>query len=297
MLMVLIPTWNGRKWIGRCLESVLGCDYEGFGVEVIDNASTDGTVELVERTFPGVSVLRMERNVGFAAAVNVGIHRALEAKADGVVLLNQDTWAEPDWLTELVGGADAHGLDVASPMQYRYEGDRLESEFARLLVWHGYDVGYLEGPVLETKWVIGAAMFIRSEVIRTVGSFDENYFFYAEELDFCRRAMTAVFRIGVVTTSRVRHHEKSPEQSAGPFRTYHRLLGDYLYRLKSPSRPLWWLVGGWVRDFVKDFWEGVCRRRGRFLVELLRVQVSVLWKLPAIARRRRQEHECPHTLW
>lgn len=296
---IIIPVYNGTRWLVRCLESVLAAGGE-FSVEVVDNASSDGSAELVQERFPGVSLVRVAQNVGFARAANLGLHRALAEEVDWVVLLNQDTWVRPDWLTELLRGAIRAQLGIASPMQYDYEGRKLETHFARLLKWHGHDAGSAaadDRPVLLTEWVIGAAMVLRADVLRTVGNFDPNYFFYGEEIDLCRRALMHGFRIGVVTGSVVAHNEQTPEEASRPARIYHRLLGDYVYQLKSPDRPLPWLLARCGRNAVRDFCLGVIRHRPDYLKELVKVQWALLRKLPAIVRRRRQERQCPQHLW
>jgi len=296
-VVVIIPTYNGRAWLECCLSSLAETDYEPMTVEVIDNASTDGSADYVENNFDEVNVLRLERNVGFAAAVNLGVHRALEARAETVVLLNQDTRVRRDWLKELIREATSADLGIASPMQLSYDGGVVEAQFERLLSWHGYDIGKLDEPVLPTQWVIGAAMMIRADVFKTIGSLDENYFLYGEELDLCRRALAAGFKVGVVATSVVCHQERAAPADESAGRSYHRLLGEYIYRLKSPARPMVWLMGVWVRQFVRDLCQGIFRRRRRFLKELFAVQVALVRKLPAICRRRRQERRCPHVLW
>ena len=294
---VVIPTYNGLRWIERCLGSLMETEYEGMTVEVIDNASGDGTAEMVEEKFKQVSVVRLEKNEGFARAVNLGVHRALEGGAEWVMLLNQDARVEKGWLKELMEKSEEAELGIASPVQLNYEGTAVEGEFAKLLAWHGYDVEKLREPVLRTRWVIGAAMMVRARVFRTVGSFDENYFFCGEEMDLCRRAVAAGFKVGVVTRSLVCHQGGTASEDEGEWRRYRRLLGDYIYRLKSPARPLVWLMGTWVCAFLKDFWAGVVHRRRRFLKDLLAVQWAVVRKLPAIWRRRRQERKCPQWLW
>lgn len=299
-VVVIIPTYNGMAWLERCLSSLVETDYEPMTIEVIDNASTDGSADYVENNFDKINVLRLEQNVGFAAAVNLGVHRALEARAETVVLLNQDTRVRSDWLKELIREATSANLSIASPMQLNYEGDALEPEFRRLLEWHGCDTDELDRPyepVVFTDWVIGAAMMIRSDVFRTIGSLDENYFFYGEELDLCRRALAAGFKVGVVVTSAVCHQERAAPADESAGRSYHRLLGEYIYRLKSPARSMVWLMGVWVRQFVRDLCQGIFHRRRRFLKELFAVQVAIVCKLPAICRRRWQERRCPHLLW
>ena len=293
---VIIPTHNGRQWLERCLGSLMETEYAEMTVEAIDNASGDGSAELVEERFKRVKVLRLEKNIGFARAVNAGVRRALEGGAEAVVLLNQDTHVEKSWLKELMEKANGAGLGIASPMQLSYEGTTAEEDFGKLLAWHGYRTDKPAGPVLETGWVIGAAMMVRGEVFRRIGNFDENYFFYGEELDLCRRAVGAGFKVGVVTTSAIHHQGRPPGTSESPVRAYRKMLGDYIFLLKSPARPMWWLMGTWARAFTRDFWRGMACTRQGYMKNLLAAQWAVLRKLPAIRRRRRQERQCPHAL-
>lgn len=97
-----VLTYNGLATIGRCLESLLALRYDNFRITIIDNASADGSVDLVRSRFHSVEIIENDQNLGFGAGHNVGIRRALEKRSDFVWLINQDAWVAPDSLARLV---------------------------------------------------------------------------------------------------------------------------------------------------------------------------------------------------
>ena len=99
---VIIVNWNGRQHLADCLPSLLATRYPNFRIMVLDNGSTDGSLAWLQETFPSVESVALGRNLGFAAANNAGIRIALAASMDYVVLLNNDTRVELDWLDELI---------------------------------------------------------------------------------------------------------------------------------------------------------------------------------------------------
>ena len=95
---IVIVNYNGRQWLEACLSSVLESIYGNFGVVLVDNASSDESLQLVRERFPSVSVIASSENLGFAEGSNLGIRAALATPAEYVVLLNPDTIVEPAWL-------------------------------------------------------------------------------------------------------------------------------------------------------------------------------------------------------
>ena len=96
---VVIPNYNGMKYIKLCLDSILNQTYRDYSVLVIDNASTDGSDKFIEDNYDNVELVRMKKNYGFSSAVNKGIELS---DSEYVLLLNNDTQTEPDFLAELV---------------------------------------------------------------------------------------------------------------------------------------------------------------------------------------------------
>ena len=114
-VLVIVVTYNGMKWLDRCLGSVAGAD-----VFVVDNDSTDGSADYIQGHFPQAILIRSAENLGFSKANNLGFEYALKKGYDYVYLLNQDAWLEAGALETLVAAADSHPeYAVLSPLQYQ----------------------------------------------------------------------------------------------------------------------------------------------------------------------------------
>ncbi|MFQ5460680.1 MAG: glycosyltransferase family 2 protein [Anaerolineae bacterium] len=238
----MIVSWNVADLLARCLESVLASAAVPLRVVVVDNASTDGSPDMVEARFPEVDLVVNGDNVGFTRATNQGLRRlgALVAHdpqgPDTVVLLNPDTEVEGDAVATLVGYLRAHSAAGAAGPLLLWPDGAVQSSRRRFpglltallestpLEWHWpgnpvarrfrmSGVALASGPV---DWVTGAALALRTAALREVGGLDEGFFMYSEELDLCRRLKSAGWETHFVPGARVIHHEgKSSEQAAG----------------------------------------------------------------------------------
>ena len=285
-LSIVIVSWNVRDLLRRCLYSIPDTGYSVLGtgcveVIVVDNASTDGSVEMVQAKFPGVRLIANADNRGFPAANNQGI---AIAQGRHVFLLNPDTEVVDDALAAMVSFADAHpDVGVVGPQLLNPDGSVQSSRrrFPTLLTalfestWlapHAprrllarYRV--LDRPDEATQdvdWVDGAALMARREAIQQVGPLDEGFFMYSEELDWCRRFREAGWRVVYLPEARIVHHRgKSSEQVAAAshihfqtskvryFHKYHGrvvaetlrlfLMGNYIWQLGVEGAK--WLVG------------------------------------------------------
>jgi GT2 family glycosyltransferase len=194
---VVIVTYNSRDDVEECLRSVIGQDYPSFEVMVVDNDSTDGTVELVEKSFPSVEVIRNHRNYGPAEAYNIGINAC---KGTYVVLLNPDTVAEGHWLSELVRVMDGD-KDVGacqSKVLFYDKRDTINTEgnevnylgFAWCRNYGTKDSGGEE--VQSTLGLSVCSAVLRRDVLEKAGSFDGDFFAYLDDTDLGLR----IYRTG-----------------------------------------------------------------------------------------------------
>ena len=213
---VVVLTWNGLEDTRRCLRSLDRVPYKPLTLVVVDNGSTDGTAEAIAREFPRVELVRNERNLGFAGGNNAGIVRALALGADHVVILNNDTEADPNFVAALVGEArrrpDVGAL--CSKILFADPPDLVWFAGLRLDARRGYNgriLGYREpddgrfAAVTETDAACAAAMLVPRAVVERVGLLDADLFLYAEDTDWSLRAKTAGLRLFVVPDSKVWH--------------------------------------------------------------------------------------------
>ena len=266
-LSIAVVSWNTRDLACRALASALrearACaPHLACELLLVDNGSDDGTADAAAERFPALRVLRLARNEGFAAGAN----RALAAaRGRHVLLLNSDAELLPGALARCVAHLDAHpDVGAASPLLVREDGrpratahrfPGLASECLppALLAWLAprrcpSGRRRARGPA-DVEAVRGAALFLRRELVRSVGPLPEEYFFFLEETDWCWRVRAAGWRIALVPDARVVHLSGASSSRRSPARArieYHRSLYRFFVRRRGPVRAavVWMLRFG-----------------------------------------------------
>ncbi|NJF25148.1 glycosyltransferase family 2 protein [Thermococcus sp. Bubb.Bath] len=223
---VIIVTYNHRKYVGACLDSVLAND--PLEVIVVDNGSTDGTSEFVEENFPEVQVIRSPRNLGYGGGNNLGVRHA---RGEYVVILNPDTKVEEGWLEELVKPLAKSQRLITTPKILLYDGSAINT-IGNIVHFTGltFTRGYLEPPERYDKQeylsgISGACFAMRKGEYLELGGFDENFFAYNEDGEFSWRAHARGFKILYVPTSIVYHDY---QLKVPPQKIYHLEKGRYI---------------------------------------------------------------------
>ncbi len=208
---VVVPNWNGMKFIGMCLDSLAKSRFEEFEVLVIDNGSSDGSRELVERDYPWVRLIKLPDNLGFAKACNEGI---VASNGKYITLLNNDIEVEPDWIQELYDGMERHpecGMGT-SKMMFLGERDVFYNTGDLFHVWSaggGRGQGEKDaGQYNDEEYVFGAcagAGIYRKELFEQVGLFDEDYFIFAEDVDLNMRSQLVGWKAVYLPRAKVYH--------------------------------------------------------------------------------------------
>lgn len=187
LVYVIVITHNGRHHLERCLPSLYQTVYPRFEVVLVDNASTDGSADFVAQNYPSVIIMRNEANLGYARGNNLAILRALEAGADYVVLLNDDTeLLDRRWLASATAAAEDDAQ--VGMVGFELTGAMIAVDQTRPV------------QVAPTAAIEGCALFMRSKLLSAIGLFDEVYFAYAEENDLEERARRAGYRFVAVNT-------------------------------------------------------------------------------------------------
>jgi N-acetylglucosaminyl-diphospho-decaprenol L-rhamnosyltransferase len=215
----VVVTYNAAPWIERCLESVRR---SGAEMIVVDNGSTDGTIELVRGTFPEARVIEQD-NRGFGAANNAGMRAAAGRY---FLLLNPDAWLADGALKSLVAFADEHPeAAIVGPRLLNPDGSlqrsvrgypspwRIGTEyfFLRKLAPHSralnafFGAGFDHESVREAEYLFGACLLVRREAVDSVGGFDEDFFLMSEEVDWCYRFRQAGWRVFFYPGAEVYH--------------------------------------------------------------------------------------------
>lgn len=208
---IVIPNWNGRHMLARCLSALAAQTYQDFECVVVDNGSVDGSCEFLEAHFPDVTVIRLTTNTGFANACNVGI---AGSRSPYIVLLNNDTEACPNWLENIVEAIESAHQDVAcvSSKLVKLDDPGIIDDAGDYLTWRGGAFkrghGCTEEEFNRDEEVMlpcgGAALYRRS-VLEELGGLDERFFAYLEDVDLGLRIRLAGYRCLFAANAKVLH--------------------------------------------------------------------------------------------
>lgn len=285
-LSVVILSWNVRDLLRQCLQSVvcdlrLNTDHDSepqvphrltTEVIVVDNASSDGSAEMVRTEFPLARLISNKTNRGYTGGNNDGI-----AAASGryVMILNPDAQVMGDALETMVAYADAHpdigvlgpqllGSDGNAQLSRRrfptlmtalFESTWLQPLAPRGVLRHYYVLDRADDDTQEVDWLVGACLLVRREAIQQVGGLDEGFFMYSEELDWCRRIRQAGWKVVYLPEALVIHHMgKSSDQIEAQrhiyfqtskvryFRKHHGVLAASVVRIALLMLYAWQLM-------------------------------------------------------
>ena len=275
---VVIVNWERPHDTIECVRSVQASDVAQLEILVVDNGSTDDSMQQISQACPGVTLLALPRNLGFAGGYNAGIECALASGAEFVFILNNDTTIEPMTIRALV----AAPWDVCVPKILRYhEPGRIWAAGARWrrfppsVVMLGYGIlehGEADGPQWDSPrpldYATGCALMIKRRVLKEVGGFDPDFENYMEDYDFCHRVRAVGYSIGYVPKAKVFHKVSQALGLASPRWWWYMGRNTVLFYRKGRRFSSWqlWSFASWVtlRETVKGnvsclphFWRGV----------------------------------------
>jgi GT2 family glycosyltransferase len=208
---VVIPNWNTRRWLPGCLDGLQAQTFQDFRVFLVDNGSSDGSVEFVQAEYPEVQVVALPKNQGFAVAVNIGI---AATQGQYVALLNADTQPSPSWLNALVSALDAAPPDVggiASKMLQLTDPTRID-DAGDTFSWYGSarkqglgESALAHATPREVFSICAGAALYRRDFLQTVGGFDERFGSYLEDIDLGLRGCLLGYRYFYEPTAEILH--------------------------------------------------------------------------------------------
>lgn len=225
---VVILNWNGRGYLRDCLRAAFAQTYPDYRVLVVDNGSTDGSLDIARDEFPEAVLLSLGKNLHYARGCNEGMRAALsDPKCAHLVLLNNDTRADPEWLSALVRSAEGHVGMVASKLLFMDHPKVVNSAGIAIARdgssmdrgWNEPDDGRWDGAV-DAFGPSGGAGLYRREVLDQVGLFDEDFVAYYEDVDLAWRARLAGWEARFAPRAIVYHKYSGSIGHASPWRQY-----------------------------------------------------------------------------
>ena len=260
---IVIVNWNVRDLLRRCLTSISAPGRAELDVTVVDNGSSDGSCDMLRAEFPSVRLIANDANRGFPAANNQGL-----AASGGryIMVLNPDTEIVGDALARMLAYLEAHhevgalgpqllnpdGSHQSSRRRFPtfatalFESTWLQSRAPRGVLRRFYVEDVPAGATQEVDWLTGACIVVRREVLQQVGGFDESFFMYSEELDWCKRIKSAGWKIVYLPEAQVVHHVGKSSEQAVAARHIHFQTSKVRYFRKHHGQ----LTAGLLRAFL-----------------------------------------------
>ncbi len=290
---VVIVNYNGGDLLLACVLSAAREGVPPFQIVIVDNGSADDSIKSVETNVPGAQVIRNICNAGFARAVNQG---TAHASSEFILLLNNDARLEPGALRAFADGFDTLPNLAIAGGQLRYPDGRLQSAFTplpsfaeeilphfvlRLISPDRFRRKTLDEHPILVESVLGACLCVRNSVLPTLGLLDEDYFFYFEEIDWCRRAWQIGGEVCYLPSARAVHlGGHTANRFRGPARVEYQ-RSKLTYFRKSHRPAAFYFVSGFVvlRTLINALFGTLMCAATLCLNERLRLKAATYWYL------------------
>lgn len=290
---IIVVNWNERDVLGECLTSLTHLAYPNYEIIVVDNASTDGSPDIVKEKFPEVKLIINDKNLGFAAGCNAGIK---SVKGEMIALFTADEVVGPSWLNEIVksiGNSPNVGI-AGGPILYYEPNNVVWSAGFRIdgitgIDWrigHGSRLGQL-GKIVDIDYVSGGGLLIKKEVIKKIGLLDEGFFLYCEDADWNLRAKRVGYRCNFSPFAVIWHKRFYPQKISLQAYYFH---ARGIFRLYFKHFPLKYLITAlFFQLFIVPTFEVLFfRRRICFVKARIKGFVWNLLRLAEVISERRK---------
>lgn len=263
---VVILNWNGQKFLEQFLPNVIAHSVTDISdVYIIDNASSDASIQYIKSNFPQITTILLDKNYGFAGGYNKGLQKI---QAEYFVLLNSDVEVSPNWIEPIYTFMQTHEkVAVCMPkiksfydkQKFEYAGaaggflDKYGFPFCRGRLFDSieHDEGQYN-TIHEIFWASGAALFVKSSVFIELGGLDEDFFAHMEEIDFCWRAKNLGYSCMYIPLSEVYHVGGGTLPQSNPFKTYLNFRNNLFLLYKNvPDSKLFSTL------FVRKIFDGI----------------------------------------
>lgn len=233
---IIVLNWNGKDDTIECVKSLQKINYSNYKIVVVDNGSEDDSVSEIKKQFSKVKIIENKKNLGFAGGNNIGMKYAVDSGADYVLLINNDTTVEENFLSELVeiGESDEKIGILGSKICFYSEPNRIWFAGGKVnwLKNKGTHIGLDQidngqyDKIKETDYLTGCCLLIKRKVIEKIGVLAEDYFLYYEDTDFSLRTKNAGYRSIYVPKSKIYHKiSRSTKPGSSSYIYYHTRNG------------------------------------------------------------------------
>lgn len=246
LVYFVILHWNNLSDILEFLCSVKKINYSNFKVIIINNDENDIPGFIVEQ-HANIKVINNKKNIGFAKGCNQGIVKAIEDKADYVLLINGDTIVDKNFLQPLLTYCSKYNKTVVSPEIYLYNSDQIDNFGGKLIFWIGISKLIKSKKSNSPDYLSGSCLLAKTEYFVDVGLFDENYFAYFEDVDWSLRARRKGYKLKIVQDSKIWHKSSTSTRTGkgwGPFKFFLLARNNIYFARKNFEgiKKLFWIT-------------------------------------------------------
>ena len=221
---VIIVNWNSYKFTFDCITSLKKCNYSNFKIILVDNGSIDFSIEQLRKDFKSLDIIKNKSNLGFTGGNNIGISKALKESFDYVMLLNNDTKVNADFLSLLVERLkNENNLGAIQPLILQMDNKNkvwnAGGVFIRLfglpkVIDKGKNINSINTNKYYTEWISGCCIMLKSKVINKVGLLDNSFFAYFEDVDWSLRIKNEGYLLGIDNRSIIYHYESGSSKTS-----------------------------------------------------------------------------------
>jgi hypothetical protein len=249
---VCILNWNGKELTRDCLESFKHVTYPDYKLLIVDNGSTDSSVEYFKQNYPQVELLALPENRGFAGGNNAGFQRIQDHGSKYVIFLNNDTMIDPHFIEHLIRPLeDDSQVGITVPkIYYADDPERIWYAGGKVNLWLGIiahrGIREMDGVAYslseETDYATGCCFCIRTELFTALGGFNESYTMYGEDVDLSLRARANGKMIIYVPQAKVWHRVSASIGGAFSRQKLNRKLKAHFKIIKRFASPIQWVT-------------------------------------------------------
>lgn len=302
LVSILVLNYNGMQFLKQCFESLFKSEYSNFEVVLVDNNSTDESVEFTNEHYPNIKIIQTQKNAGYSRAYNIAFQ---EAKGKYFILLNNDVVVEKKWLEPLVKVAESDEYIGALQPKIRSLIDEGYFEFAGasggFIDIYGYP--FLRGRIfytiekdngqydneLEVFWTSGAAMFIRAEALKKCGNLDEDFVHHMEEIDLCWRLHLVGYKLMVVPKSVIHHYAGATIKVDSFKKLYWNHRNGIITLIKNleVKNLIRILVIRYILDVINMIFAAFIQFDLKHAFSIVKAHVWIIFHLPLVLNKRK----------
>ena len=266
-IAIIIINWNTYQLTFNCLKSLEACNYKNKTIFFVDNGSNDGSGDKIALEFPEINYIKNEKNEGFTGANNKALKVILKQSFDYVLLLNNDTEVEPDFLSLLAASMESDkNLAATQPLILDFPNkNTIWNAGGSFNTFFGLSKtrykGLIYKPKLKidtfTEWISGCCILVNIGVVKEVGLLDNRFFAYFEDVDWSIRMTNQGYKLGVVPKSIIYHHtsgstKKNNTSNEGNLSPYAHYLNvrNHIYLIKKHT-SFFNNIGSWIYQILK----------------------------------------------